>query len=94
MSERPSTHEMANRHTHGCLLALARVTVSPPMALHGHALPPRTGNDAQLQVDHNRLSWIKENKNKQKNAVKSIQKQQLFDPLSALTVFFYHYSNS
>lgn len=48
MSERPSAHEMANRHTHGCLLALARVTVFPPTPLRGHALPRQTGNDTQL----------------------------------------------
>lgn len=44
MSEQNSTHERANRHTHGCLLALARVTVFPPMALRGHASPHETGN--------------------------------------------------
>lgn len=64
MSERPSTHEMANRHTHGCLLALARVTVFPPTALHGHALPRQTGSDAQPQVDRNQISWTKKKKKK------------------------------
>lgn len=59
MSERPSTHEMANRHTHGCLLALARVTVFPPTALRGHAPPRQMGNDTHVQVDRNRLSWTK-----------------------------------
>lgn len=55
MSERPSTHEMANRHTHGCLLALARVTVFPPTAVHGHAWTRQTGNNTELQVDY---SWL------------------------------------
>lgn len=62
MSERPSTHELANKHTPGCLLALARVTVFPPTALRGHAPPRQMGNDTHLQVDRNRLSWTKKMK--------------------------------
>ena len=37
MSECPSTQEMAKRHTHSCLLALAWLTVSPPSESHRHA---------------------------------------------------------
>lgn len=45
----PSTHEVANRHIHSCLLALAWVTVLPPTESCGHA--PPWGNDTQVEVD-------------------------------------------
>lgn len=50
MSECPGKQEMAKRHTHSCLLALAWVTVSPPLELHGHASLCQTQNDTELQV--------------------------------------------
>lgn len=39
MSECPSTQEMAKRHTHSCLPALAWLTVSPPSEWCRHAFP-------------------------------------------------------
>lgn len=50
MSQCPSKQEMAKRHTHSCLLALAWVTVSPPSESHGHASLCQTQNDTELQV--------------------------------------------
>lgn len=50
MSECPGTQEMAKRHTHSCLLALAWVTLFPPSESHGHASPCQRGNDTELQV--------------------------------------------
>lgn len=51
MSERPSTHEMANRHTHSCLLALAWVAVLPPTVSRGRASPCQIASDIQEEVD-------------------------------------------